>query len=191
MNALLLHIETLGPWHMGSGEPGERDLDAVVALDADQLPWVPGKTLKGLLREAAQLAEDFEQLTKGWTTWAFGSRDAEVGALDFRAARLPAEFITWWQQHPQRESLRTAFFQDYSSTALNEHGIAKDKTLRRVEAVIPVTLHACVSLRPGAAEREDWAETLTGLLPLVRRLGSHRTRGWGRCCITSSTETQP
>lgn len=186
MNALTLTIETLGPWHMGSGEPGVRDLDAVVSLDHHQLPWIPGKTLKGLLREAAQLAEDFGHLSADWTLWAFGARDADVGALDFRAARLPAVFIDWWKAHPQRERLRTAFFQDFSSTALNEHGIAEDKTLRRVEAVIPLTLDARVSLRPGASERADWSSTLIGLLPLVRRLGSHRTRGWGRCRITSS-----
>lgn len=193
MNSLTLLIETLGPWHMGSGEPGERDLDAVVSLDADGLPWIPGKTLKGLLREASQLAEDFDHLPKDWTVWAFGAPDRidnlhSNGALDFRAARLPESFRSWWssQDKPQRESLRSAFFHDYSSTALDEHGVAEEKTLRRVESIIPVTLEATVSLRAGCTLRhDDWPSILTtDVLPHVRRLGSHRTRGWGRCRIT-------
>lgn len=41
-------------WHCGSGLAAGAGVDALVVKDADGLPFVPGKTIKGLLREAME-----------------------------------------------------------------------------------------------------------------------------------------
>lgn len=50
-------------WHCGSGLGAGADVDALVIKDAHQLPFVPGKTIKGLLREVVETVLCIE----GWT----------------------------------------------------------------------------------------------------------------------------
>ena len=46
-------IEFFSNWHCGSGLAAGADVDALVIKDKDGLPYVPGRTIKGLLRDAA------------------------------------------------------------------------------------------------------------------------------------------
>lgn len=39
-------------WHCGSGLAAGADVDALVVKDKNRLPFIPGKTIKGLVREA-------------------------------------------------------------------------------------------------------------------------------------------
>lgn len=41
-------------WHCGSGLGAGADVDALVVKDKNKLPYVPGKTIKGLIREAVE-----------------------------------------------------------------------------------------------------------------------------------------
>ena len=45
-------------WHVSSGLCGGAALDSYVAKDSAGFPYVPGKTIKGLVREAAELFWD-------------------------------------------------------------------------------------------------------------------------------------
>jgi CRISPR/Cas system CSM-associated protein Csm3 (group 7 of RAMP superfamily) len=47
-------IEFYSYWHSGSGLSIAAGADLRVNKDKDGLPFIPGKTLKGLLREAAE-----------------------------------------------------------------------------------------------------------------------------------------
>ena len=40
------------PWHCGSGTSAGADVDELVVKDKNGMPYIPGKTLKGLIREA-------------------------------------------------------------------------------------------------------------------------------------------
>ena len=46
-------IEFFSLWHCGSGLAAGADVDERVIRDKDGLPYVPGRTVKGLLRDAA------------------------------------------------------------------------------------------------------------------------------------------
>ena len=48
-------IEFYSDWHCGSGLASGAEADAVVIKDRDGLPYVPGKTIKGLVREAFEI----------------------------------------------------------------------------------------------------------------------------------------
>ena len=54
MSNLTLKIQFFSPWHCGSGLSAGADTDALVIKNPQGLPFVPGKTIKGLVREALE-----------------------------------------------------------------------------------------------------------------------------------------
>ena len=45
-------ITFLSDWHAGSGLSSGAEADAVVIKDSNNLPYLPGKTIKGLVKDA-------------------------------------------------------------------------------------------------------------------------------------------
>jgi CRISPR/Cas system CMR subunit Cmr4 (Cas7 group RAMP superfamily) len=64
MSTLKYKIEFLSDWHCGSGLSSGSDLDSLCIKDELNLPFVPGKTLKGLLHEAAEVISIDSSLIK-------------------------------------------------------------------------------------------------------------------------------
>ncbi|MDD2650440.1 MAG: RAMP superfamily CRISPR-associated protein, partial [Candidatus Cloacimonetes bacterium] len=54
MADFIYQVKFLSDWHCGSGLTSGSDVDALVIKDQNNLPIIPGKTIKGLLREAAE-----------------------------------------------------------------------------------------------------------------------------------------
>jgi hypothetical protein len=189
----LLKIELLEYWHAGGGRGGGSVLDAVVHRDSLGLPVVPGRHLKGLLRDAAERAEAWGwQGCSGLAECLFGSRTENLaagalpvsGCLRIGDARLPADLAAWLGSEAG-EPLRPRLFHSLYALAV-EHGTgtAKDRSLRGYEVVIPLQLEAGISVVPGTTPPQDWQATLERLLPLVDAVGAHRSRGLGRAVLT-------
>jgi CRISPR/Cas system CMR subunit Cmr4 (Cas7 group RAMP superfamily) len=89
MKRMTLSFHLHGYWHCGSGEAGTSDLDAAVIRDAEGLQYLPGRSVKGLLREAFRLAEDFGHQPEGATDRLFGS-EARPGDPRGIQPRAPA-----------------------------------------------------------------------------------------------------
>ena len=51
-------------WHISSGLSGGAALDRYVVKDMARLPYVPGKTIKGLVREMAELFWDQDDINE-------------------------------------------------------------------------------------------------------------------------------
>ncbi len=49
MKDLTIKIEFFSPWHCGSGPSAGADADSLVIKDINGLPFIPGKTIKGLI----------------------------------------------------------------------------------------------------------------------------------------------
>jgi CRISPR/Cas system CSM-associated protein Csm3 (group 7 of RAMP superfamily) len=189
----LLRVELLDTWHVGSGRALGRHLDAVVDRDARGLPYVPGRMLKGLLRSAADALEAWGHWPAGTVERLFGGRSqrdddlAPRGLLRVGSAELPEPERTWLgSDHDDARRQRAALFVAQFQTAIDrDSGIAASGSLRGIELVLPLTLHAEVTLgRPGGpATDEDW-QRLSQLLPLVRAVGAHKTRGHGRARLS-------
>jgi len=195
MKTATLTIELFSWWHAGSGLGRGGDADALVIRDRDGLPYLPGKTLKGLLRDAVQLAEDHGRLPAGTTERMFGANDPttldprgqhadydptprEPGQITVTNATLPDDLADWLRAGG--EARKAALFDTISSTALNRAGVVEPHTLRTIEVCPPLTLTATVS----GPEDAGWLDTLKRYAPLIRSLGSHRHRGLGRCQVT-------
>ena len=182
MKDISYKIEIHSPWHCGSGLSKGSDVDALVIKDNDGLPFIPGKTLKGLIREAVEDYVSFtgscaeEEIIK-----AFGSHDIE----DFNQISKGMAFFTNAELSDEeklyilRDNLQPFLYNKVSSTAIDENGVADEHSLRRYEVVVPCTLYASIRFVD-----EEFAQILSLALGLVKRLGVNRNRGLGRCTIS-------
>jgi hypothetical protein len=153
-------------WHCGSGLSGGSSSDAEVVKDDANLPFVPGKTLKGHLREAAELLGD-EQFVER----CFGREDDLPGHCRFDDATLPVVLS---------KSESKYLYHRLSATKIDpESGTAQDDTLRSIEAVVPLTLQG----RIGGLENEEDRAQMIEAMKRVKRIGLRRHRGLGRCDI--------
>jgi hypothetical protein len=187
-----IKIELFSEWQCGSGLASGADVDLLAIKDTQGFPIIPGRTLKGLLADAAaQLAalSTDEDRKASWTLFkdtCFGKQNedaqktTESGCLFVANAGLgPAT----------REAITnpSLLFRKRAGTAIDENGQAKEHTLRRIEVAIPMTLYAVIDGCPDAYESH-----LKKCLQWVKHLGSQRNRGFGRCQISerSAMEVQ-
>jgi CRISPR/Cas system CSM-associated protein Csm3 (group 7 of RAMP superfamily) len=204
----IVTIELTSYWRAGTGRGSAGRLDALCLRDRDGLPYLPGRTLKGLLRDAVDRAEQwgwFDDLSPSGEDSSgtlvqrlFGQagfhrsdaagegsltpiRNTRSGTLAIANATLPE---TDRRALASAEAVwRRRLFEVVNTTAMDpETGTALDKTLRAEEVALPMTLEAHVS--PLAGAPETWREVLDRALPLVRGLGSGRSRGFGQCRLT-------
>ena len=173
-------------WHVGTGDMGGADLDAFFDRDAEELPWLRGRRLKGLLKDAARLHERFDQTPNQGVPLAVdaafgmdgGGDNSPAGVLDIRSAVLNE---TDRRQLLARKAEFSALSETLSGTAMLLTGVAEGKSLRRIEAAIPMTLQAIIEWPDaiqGADTIYDW---LAKVVRLLRYAGRHRHRGLGRC----------
>ncbi|MFP4696156.1 RAMP superfamily CRISPR-associated protein [Thiohalospira sp.] len=196
MTSARLHIEIRGYWHTGGGVGSGAVADALVQRDSGGLPVLPGRHLKGLLREAVDAAGLW-----GWSgyeglaTVLFGERDEDTdsvpsaGALRVSDATLPPETAAWLAGTEAGRALRPGLFRTLHATAVDSKtGTAMDQSLRGIEVVVPLELEARIT-PVGSGSPADWGRRLEQVLPLVRAVGAQRQRGLGRAILSLKEET--
>lgn len=194
-----VRIQILSFWHPGTGKGQGPGADAEANRDSAGLPVVPGRTLKGLMREAAEVAAHLGRARDEDITELFGSpflddspsdepaRHRSVpGRVHFGSARLGrtvAEADAWqsWATSDASDGPKRQLFRTIASTKL-ENGVAADHTLRSIEVVVPVQLSAKIEAPP--ADEIRALNLLQAAAPFVNAVGAHRSRGLGRCVVT-------
>ena len=58
MKSKFLKIEFQSDWHIGSGAGIPGSVDRQVLRDSQGFPYIPGKTLTGILRDAAEFVAE-------------------------------------------------------------------------------------------------------------------------------------
>lgn len=192
MSSARLIVDIRGYWHPGGGRGGGKVIDAIAHRDSTGLPVLPGRHLKGLLREACESAADW-----GWDGFTglaerlFGERHRggesgtpAPGCLRIGDARLPAAVADWLASDAGTE-LQPGLFRPLHATAVeHDTGTAKERSLRGTEVVVPLCLEAEIRVLPGHTAPEDWRQRLEELLPLIRAVGGRRSRGLGRANLS-------
>lgn len=180
MSTLLYEIEFFSNWHCGSGLAAGADVDALVIKDNYGLPFVPGRTLKGLFREAVENLFEDDEKTVNTLFGVSGDKDNhQTGCLFFGNATLPSSEYKYIVD----KGLVPHLYQTFVSTRIDENGIAKDNTLRRIETVVPCKLEGEILNVPKSSEK-----TLEVAMQYIKRMGTGRTRGYGRCKISIKKE---
>lgn len=190
MKSIKATIELLSYWHVGSGISRGADVDSTALKDDCGLPFIPGREIKGLFREAFLTMEEAKQLYEGKTDELFGKMaeknddsGSKPGKLRFTVASVPEPEKSWLSSKDCRK-YSAGLFVPIASTRLNNNGIAVDKSLRTIEVCIPMKLETLIE----GPENEDWDQHAARAAKLIRQLGSGRSRGFGRCRIQFDTE---
>lgn len=180
-------VRFYGFWHCGSGLAAGADVDALVVKDGRGLPFIPGRTMKGLLKEAAEdilfLENKWEQLRDGFVKTFGNAADRNYlteGEMMCEGCAFfsNAELVKETGESVVGEGLAEELYVQLASTAIGDDGVAKENSLRQMEAVIPMELEGCILSVP-----EEMGEVLTKAARMVKRIGLNRSRGLGRCDI--------
>lgn len=174
-------IQFYNDWHCGSGLAAGADVDALVVKDRRGLPFVPGKTVKGMVREAmevlCQLGECSEADVRQMLGIASGRQEdvTHKGVCNFSNAAIPEDIAN----AIIAEGASQYLYRSIASTAINDEGVAKQHSLRSVEVTVPCSLTGVIYNVP-----KEHFELLKRSMGLVKRMGQSRNRGLGRCDIT-------
>lgn len=171
-------IKFFSEWHCGSGLSAGSDVDALAIKDDKGLPFIPGKTIKGLIREAAEDFNGYSDAQIGITE-GFGNfndkGETRQGCMFFSNACLCEEE----QQAIISEKLQEHLYRSKPATAIEDNGIAKEHSLRKFQTVVPCELYGKIYNVPEQIEAH-----LPEILCMIKRIGTNRNRGFGRCDIS-------
>jgi CRISPR/Cas system CSM-associated protein Csm3 (group 7 of RAMP superfamily) len=176
MKDITYKITFFSEWHCGSGLSSGSDLDALVIKDKDNFPFIPGKTLKGLLRDAAEEIFGSDALI---LKELFGYFDEKIVSESDSHSKGEAFFTNGTISDSLKSSsinLTNYFYRDIASTKIGENGIAEPHSLRKMETTIPCELTAIIY-----EVDEKYIADLTQCMQWIKRLGQNRHRGLGRC----------
>ncbi|MCD8213559.1 MAG: RAMP superfamily CRISPR-associated protein [Campylobacter sp.] len=163
-------------WHISSGLSGGAALDSYVVKDERGLPYVPGKTIKGLAREMAELFASESDVQscfgKGGAT-KIDDEDTTLGQCRFTNAVMKGDEA----DEIVANNLTHNLFNIISATKIDDvTGTAADGSLRDIEVVIPINLIGSVKNVP-----EEFGNVIQNSLKMIKRMGLNRNRGLGRC----------
>lgn len=194
----ILTVDVRSYWHAGTGRGSGHHLDALVEV-RDGIPYLPGKHLRGLLRDAVYRLErwgtDPFVIGKGDTERLFGPRvngtDSSAreklkplsGMLAVSDASLPEDVRQWLQTDEGKKHLPHLFREHHSTAIDDQTGIAENRSLRGMQIAVPLVLEAEIE-RVKPVDGCDWKEKIRFALPLVRAVGGHRSRGFGRSLLS-------
>ena len=173
-------IEFFSYWHCGSGLAAGADVDALAIKDEDDLPYVPGRTVKGLLHDAAVTLSGLGALkNENFIADVFGKSGDEEGHGQRSLASFGNASITG----PVRKSILErklvgGLYASVASTAIDDDGIAKDHTLRKIQVIVPCAVRGKIFGVP-----DTYEDDLRLCMAMVKRMGTGRSRGLGRCEI--------
>lgn len=169
INGVALRIDIHGWWRSGTGAGRVAQLDALCVRDPGGLPYLPGRHIRGLMRDAVRRLGEWDKAYYGadnalFGDWGFRSapadeanrdnnpvpyRGARRGALAFSDAAMEAsERALFFEDLVEADEarhapLRNNLFAVRHSTAIRK-GVAAEHTLRAEEVAVPMTLYGTV-----------------------------------------------
>lgn len=213
MSAFTLTFDLQSDWHIGSGKEAGAYADSLTIKDDDGLPFLPGKSIKGLLREAFSIAHEnqwFQGIEetcsiKNLVDTLFGSEGQGIenqGMLLFSSATLSSDekaFFNHEDNSTPPVNSKAHLYRIIQSTKIDTiTGVATKGSLRSMEVAVPMTLESELELNTHhAAHNTELAQALLPLLKaccgLILELGAKRHRGLGQVSVrvTEKNNHQP
>lgn len=191
MPEIAIRIEFISDWHVGSGLGSGPVADSILTRDINGLPFIPGRAVKGALREGAwRLAlcrKDLADLVDVlWGTASLERVSNRPGKLAVDSARLPRDIAAWLLA--QDVETRSQYVGDMTMirylTALGPNRMVRPQSLRAIECGIPgLFFESQIAIdAPGLAR--DWlAAYFAAVCAAVKSIGADRARGLGNCRI--------
>ena len=181
----------MSDWHVSSGIGDSYRADSVLVKDRDGLPYIPGRAVKGALREGAhRLTEARPDLKAAedafWGTRNNSAESNRTGILHVSSARLPRDLREAFAAAPDSE--KPSLVRDLTivrrQTALDERGNTIDHSLRSLECGIAgLTFKADLDIDGGDIPEKWIIAYMTCVCAAVRSIGGSRSRGLGACRV--------
>lgn len=173
-------ITLLSEWHVNSGLTGGASVDNIMLKDSDKLPYIPGKTIKGLLRDALEEMNKVQEEKFSIEELMGKDKDSTGTESFFTNATLSQTE----RKDLVNNNLQGYLYRNIASTKIEEKtGIAQDKSLRAMEVCMPLTLHGEIHYIKDEKQKNALENALENAMKWTRRLGMKRSRGYGRCQI--------
>jgi CRISPR/Cas system CSM-associated protein Csm3 (group 7 of RAMP superfamily) len=183
-----------GYWAVGSGKGGGNEVDSRIDRDSDGLPYVPGKMLKGLIKDACLRLKNAGNSDFDFVDNIFGSSD-ENSNLNRTATKSGKIYISDAQLSsslsaalamPKNRSAKDNLTRNLYSTAINDETLtADDKSLRGYEVAVPMDLYATLECD---CDTSTFDYIKMAASKLVCAIGSHKSRGLGEVVIEFKDE---
>jgi CRISPR/Cas system CSM-associated protein Csm3 (group 7 of RAMP superfamily) len=210
MNNGKLIIDFKSFWHCGSGMSAGQKTDALIIRDSNNLPCVPGKTLKGILRDAACKAESFGWLDslaidleqQSITDLLFGTRSGgdrsktQPGCMQLTSAAFSEKESRWLAANPELIMHLTRM--QHNTAIDHKTGSAKELSLRSMEVCVPTKLESYLTFnitsnQESTKRLQQNIQTLlpiifSTILPLIENIGSGKQRGLGQVSVTYQSQ---
>lgn len=195
---LNLELNFHSHWHAGTGQSAGAYSDALVLKDKYGLPFLSGKSLKGVLRDAFFEAQRARWLllpvdADDYCEQVFGMEGGSVqGCIRVSNAQLSnTEQAILRHETDLKKSLFTTI---HSTTIDHATGTAKDGSLRSIEVAIPMQLHATIYLAEFASEtgfsdeqyehvKHYFVTNLERAFAFIWSLGANKYKGLGEVSL--------
>ncbi len=147
MSKINYKIEFFDFWHTGSGLSSGTNADLVVIKDDNGFPFIPGRTLKGILREQAELLHelDSEKYTGEFIDKVFGARvktetDKNGNEIDGYSTNESRAFFSdaYLSNYIKKNINSDGLYRTIASTRIDKNGVAKKHSLREIEVTVPM-----------------------------------------------------
>lgn len=166
-------------WNCGDGQSSGPDSDKLVKKNNYGLPIVPGRTIKGLLKEAAY---DLYEGTEGFSDFVstcFGMESDSINpvsknAFHYSNASLSDIETDYLKGKPHKilKLYRNIPF----NRIMEETGTTYKNSLFSMQVTIPLTLYGKIINLP-----DEHLLKIKECMKMIKRLGNKRNRGFGRC----------
>ena len=212
---LTITITMKSDWHIGSGS-SRGEIDSAVQRDQDNLPYIPAKTLNGILRDGCEqvaLALDNGEKQGKWHNWVnflFGSQptltdqeQTEIKTPYPAVVKIHSAFLTDSLRnslkHKDKPQLKSAIAFMKAGVAIDpKTGSAKSNHLRFEEVVrmgaILKSNHCTLDFSSYPNLTDDEKKVAFALLiagsKIINRIGGKRRRGHGQCEITIDNQAK-
>lgn len=187
-------LKMQGYWAVGSGKGGGNEVDNRIDRDSNGLPYVPGKMLKGLIKDACVRLYKAGNENYRFTKEIFGGQEesdglnrtiTSSGKIYISDARLSPRLRSALAKEDNAAAKNNLTRNIYSTAIDNESGTAKKASLRGYEVAVPMELHANIEC--------DCTKEILDFIKLaaskfVYAVGSHKTRGLGEVVIEFKDE---
>lgn len=177
-------------WHCGSGLAAGADVDALAIKDKYGLPFIPGKTIKGLIREAVDemltLKSDETNVSVDYVkTFGLPIQKQSLFSKDSKITeKSEAFFSNACLRKDESDAIKANglarfMFDSVSQTAIGKNGVAHEHSLRKIEIACPCVLEGEILNVP-----EGMIDYVENGMKYTKYLGLGRNRGLGRCSFT-------
>lgn len=195
MHNYLVTFDIKSDWVVGSGKEGGAYADSLCLKNNDGLPYIPGKSLKGLFREAFHSAANNEWFDREILSLLFGTENdsglEQQGVIQISSANLSTEESHYIKSKNAAKHL----YRVIQFTAINKTtGTAKKSSLRSMEVTVPMTLTAQIGINTAHPSYQKldqrsqidqhFAQWLTDASTLITEFGGKRHRGLGKVIVS-------